>query len=49
MTEFMKGYLIGFLVGVVCMIIYATTHDLLEDAQKKIEEMQSGFEKKFAL
>ena len=35
MTEFTKGYLIGFLVGVVCMIICATTHDLLENAEKK--------------
>lgn len=37
MTEFTKGYLIGFLVGVVCMIICATTHDYLENAEKKYD------------
>lgn len=37
MTEFKKGYLIGFLVGVVCMIICATTHDYLENAEKKYD------------
>lgn len=39
MTEFTKGYLIGFLVGVVCMIICATTHDYLENAEKKYDSI----------
>lgn len=37
MTEFTKGYLIGFLVGVVCMIICAATHDLIENAEKNYD------------
>ena len=40
MTEFKKGYLIGFLVGVVCMIICATTHDYLENAEKNTIQQQ---------
>lgn len=43
MTEFKKGYLIGFLVGVVCMIICATTHDYFENAEKKIRFNNSSY------
>lgn len=33
MNDFKKGYIIGFLVAIVCMLICAT-HDLLKNAEK---------------
>ena len=37
MNDFKKGYIIGFLVAIVCMLICAVIHDLLENAEKNYD------------
>lgn len=37
MNDFNKGYILGFLVAIVCMIICAGIHDLLENAEKNYD------------
>lgn len=37
MNDFKKGYIVGFLVAIVCMLICAATHDLIENAEKNYE------------